>query len=303
MNNKHFFFKFKQGNSGFIEFKKLKDIYKEKIPLPIYFGAWVKKQYLNEKESIDFGNPRQREHRIHQVEQFFDLEQSDCNIYFWIFLADKIYAIKLNKPHEIFDMSEDQPTYLVKDSTTIGIPKFYYGSFKKEIDKNKLPESFANINTNQKYNRKTIKELVDNELEIAEHLIEKEEKIPISKDKMLEYLSPIQFETLIFLIFVEKGIYCSTYRGGTREKYDLTIDNDKVIFPEFKKDGILNIQIKMKIDYKPEKSDEKTIFIFLGENNEINNLFGKDWILSNIKESKYINGWLEKSLEYFSIKD
>lgn len=301
MNNKHFFFKFKQGNSGFIEFKKSKDFNKEKIPLPIYFGPWVKKQYLNEKESIDFGNPRQRKHRIHQVEQFFELEQSDYNIYFWIFLADKIYVIKLNNPYEIFEMSENQPSYLVKDSKTKGIPKFYYGSIRMEIDKNMLPESFANINTNQKYNRKTIVEFTDNESIIAESLISGDRNLIISEDNKLNFLSPIQFETLIFLIFVENRIYCSTHIGGTKEKYDLKIENDRNIFPEFD-DGIINIQIKKKTDFDLRKSDKKTIFIYLGEKNIEPNVFGKEWILSKISGNEYINRWINKSLDFFFIK-
>lgn len=302
-NNKHFFFKFKQGNSGFNEFKESKDFNENKVPLPIYFGPWTIEQYLNDQESIDFGNSHQKEHRISQVKLFFKLRNFNDNIYFWIFLTDKIYAIKLNLPYEVFQIQENQPTYLVDSEKDGSIPKLFYGKIVKQISKNSLPESFANINSNQKYNRKTIAELVDIEREIADNLIENGEKLSISRKDIFMYLSPIQFETLIFLIFVENRIYCSTYRGGTKEKYDLTIDNDIEIFPEFKMDGMLNIQIKMKTEYKPEQSNENTIHIYLGENVEEINLFGKDWILLKISESKYIKQWLEKSLIYFSIKD
>ena len=302
MINKHYFFKFKQGNSGFIKFRESKDYNKNGFPLPIYFGSWTIEKYLNDLENIYFGNSHQKEHRKSQVKTFFNLINSEDNIYFWIFLADEILAIKVNKPYKIFQVQENQPDYLVDSDKDGSIPKFFYGTMVKEFDKSKLPECFANINTNQKYNRKTIVELVGVEQEIAENLIVKEGKLPISRDKILEYLSPIQFETLIFLIFVEKGIHCSTYRGGTREKYDLTIDNNKKIFPDFEEDDNINIQIKKKKD-KPEKSDGKTIFVYLGESKKENMLFGKDWILSNINESNYISRWLEKSLEYFSIED
>lgn len=303
MNNRHFFFKFKRGNSGLIEFQKSKNFDLNKVPLPIYFGPWTIDQYLYKKTNIDFGNSRQKGHREKQVETFFNLKDTNDNIYFWIFTQDEIFAIKLNQPFKLFENIDNQPDYLIDSDNDGSIPKFFFGSIAKEFSKNSLPESFANINSNQKYNRKTIVEFVGIEREIAENLIKEGEKLSVQKNRVFEYLSPIQFETLIFLIFVGKGIFCSTYRGGTKEKYDLTIENKTAIFPEFKKDITLNIQIKMKTEFEPDKSDESTIYIYLGETKKEKNLFGKVWIQSNINENEYINQWLRQSLKYFSIEE
>lgn len=301
MINRHFFFKFKKGNSGFIEFKKHNDFNERSVPLPIYFGPWAIEQYLNNKTSIDFGNSRQKGHREIQVETFFKLKASTDNTYFWIFFTDEIYAIELNKPYEIFQIKENQPDYLVHSDKNESIPKFFYGSIVKEFSKNSLPESFANINSNQKYNRKTIVELTDIEYEIANCLISENDKMSISKDKLLYFLSPVQFETLIFLIFVENNIYCSTNRGGTKEKYDLKIKNDKKIFDDFD-DGIINIQIKLKREFFKPESDEKTVFFYLGVTNKELKLFGSDWIYKEVEKSEYIKNWLKESLDFFSIE-
>ena len=173
-------------------------------------------------------------HRKSQVDLFFGIkENQEIDNYFWIFLPDFIYAIKLIKPFNVLDFAEIIPDYLSNNEGSI--PKFYNGFLKKRLrfDKKDLPESFSNINANQKFNRKTIVEFDGKEKIMANHLIFNSGGMTISEKERLSHLSPVQFETLIFLIFVQNNIYCSTYRGGTKEKYDLLIDNKKEVFSRF----------------------------------------------------------------------
>lgn len=301
--NKNFYFKFREGNIGFMELMELmksKDIDEKNIPLPIYFGKWTKEQYYLDYETLGF-------HKNHisksQVDWFFNLSQTkNQNIYFWIFLPDYVYVLQLNEPYSIFDFPTEIPKYLKYSTKDESIPKFYRGRIIDIIEKNALPECFANLNSNQKYNRLTIREFEGIENDIANYLVNKDSKLSIKNENKLQYLSPLQFETLIFLIFVENNIYCSTYRGGTKEKYDLKIENDKKIFDEFD-DGPINIQIKMKKEFsKPKKDDEKTVFVYLGNTKKEDRLFGSDWIYKEVEKSEYIKNWLKKSLEFFTIE-
>ena len=300
MENRHFFFKYREGNKGFSELLKSPSYDAMKIPLPIYFGEWMSKDYYNNSEEHDW---RKNYQQRPQVDLFFRIKDNqEDDYYFWIFLPDEIYTIRLLKPLNIIDwqavIPEDHYVYDKNGST----PKYYLGILEKNFYKMILPEAFANINTNQKYNRKTIIEFEGNEELVANHLVCSSEKMKISATERLSLLSPVQFETLIFLIFVQYNVYCSTYRGGTKEKYDLLIDNKEEVFPEFE-NGIINIQIKMKKDFVPPKLETKTVFVYLGKTDKKKNLFGNDWIFSKIGKSKYIDNWLTRSLDFFEIID
>jgi len=306
MDNRHFFFKYGVGNKGFSELLKSSFFDSSKIPLPIYFGEWLVKDYYDISKDFEWRNNAQRKS---QVDLFFSLRENNQNdFYFWIFLQDKIFVVKLQRPLKIFDWQKDIPKdHHVYDKNG-KTPKFYIGTLENKFDKTSLPEAFANINTNQKYNRKTIVELEGNENLVANQLVCSSGKVKISSKERLSFLSPVQFETLIFLIFVQNNIYCSTYRGGTKEKYDLLIDTKKEVFPEFE-DGIINIQIKMKKEFEPPIPEpntvpgHNTIYIYLGKTDNGKTLFGIDWILSKIKKLEYVDNWLTRSLDFFEIID
>ena len=162
-----------------------------------------------------------------------------------------------------------------------------------ETNKINLPEIF-NINSNQEYNRRTIAKLKGKQEEIADFLIKKE-KNPrkIGKDNYLDYLSPIEFETLIFLIFNYNGSYCSSFRGGILKDVDL-----RVRLSNF--DGLPNgihwIQVKKKDDENIDVQEHPNSFlIYKGESEVSDKTFGKEWLTKHIDVRQDIRDWLEKS--------
>jgi hypothetical protein len=299
MKTRHFYFKYTKGNKGFLKLLKSDSFDEQKIPLPIYFGKWLKDEYYQKTTNYEIfaKNIRQKK----QIDLFFNIiENQHVDVFFWIFLSDEIYSIKLQKPFSIYDFPMDVPDFLTDEDGSI--PKCYLGKLENKFCKSLLPESFSNVNSNQKYNHQTIVELDGHENEVAEKLVRNSIITYKTIEEGIRLLSPVQFETLIFLIFVEKKIYCSTFRGGTKEKYDLLIENRKEVFPEFQ-DGVINIQIKKKEFFIPSKSSANTIFIYLGETNQAKFIFGIDWILKQIKSSEYVNYWVKRSLKFYELND
>lgn len=106
-----------------------------------------------------------------------------------------------------------------------------------EFEACKVIHKFASTNANQAYNRRTIAEIKDkdNLKEIADAILDYQlykKCLPNPKpskelsEEKLQYLSPIQLETLVFLIMYEKGYNPSCYRGGTGKDYDMSLPDE-----------------------------------------------------------------------------
>lgn len=198
------------------------------LPLSIYFGKWNCEEYHNGKYVMD--KDVQRSQSRSQVKLFFEINMES---YFWVFYLDKIFVFS-----PVNDKIIDGDLTF-KDSAG-SLPKTRNCKLIHIILKDEVPEIFRTINANQKYNRKTIEEIgkksiansnLENDEEdilitIANSIVKNSGKykpVEISSKKCLNYLSPIQFETLIFLIFHHSQVFCSTFRGGTLKDIDLTI--------------------------------------------------------------------------------
>lgn len=108
----------------------------------------------------------------------------------------------------------------------------------------------------------------------------------------MQYLSPIEFETLIFLIFNnQKWSFCSSFRGGTLPGFDFRVKIYKKVYGLSK--GIYLVQVKKKsesdITLKP-----KTILVHIGKTDEPKRIFGSDWISDRVSERPDISAWLRK---------
>jgi hypothetical protein len=313
---KHYYFKFGEGNTLFKDYLKKYDEESSKtgfqFPLSIFFNRykdknkkdenpqwdWTVENFYNDKNKL-FANRHQND--IKQIEDFFECGKYEniANTVFWIFDEIKVYALQPiskicnGKSDEI--LKKYRPK--IEDGETA---KTILCKLVKQFSKDKLPESFATINANQAYNRKTIVPFKEKEQEIANFLFNRRgnEKMEIKESKILNYLSPIQFETLIFLIFHHNKIFCSTYRGGTLKEVDLKITVDENSTLEyFKEYDDQYIQIKMgnyskKINY---------ILIHLGQNDYEKKKFGKDWITEQIEKLPEVKNWLIKSLDFYKI--
>ncbi len=276
----HFYFKYMIANEGierlikFYDKRSITELKGKTFPLSIYFGKWKV-----EERQLGFNTNKQQSSK--QIETFYNLATSEVDNYLWIFFRDKILQTKV-VGKEVYD----------------GFSRFIdkNGSYPKSLDvlltdihnKIELPESFSNINSNQSYNRKTISELKETEEKIA-NAICKQEPINIDIDNLLDFLSPTEFETLLFLIFSNENVICSSYRGGTLKDYDLRIkvSSDFHGIPC----GLHWIQVKFKKDYTP-KGDVLTVCL-TDKTDFSNNIIGIDWLKERIKENKTILTWLQ----------
>ncbi len=314
---KNYYFKFGYSNGLFNHFyNKNENEIKEGdiISLAIFFDEknidWIVEDYYRP----DFAEKIQKKGNLDQIKTFFECPFEES--YLWVFDKGEIFVFKpISRKKAKTRTIEMFNGYPKLDKYKSEKPKTIDAELILKFDWNRvslLPESFATINSNQSYNRKTIKKFKGNESIIAEYLVRNwnsKEKLSILYDKRLNYLSPIQFETLIFLIFHHNDCFVSTFRGGTRKDIDLVIcpnkDIDLLFYPNkesviFQKGENYNLQIKIFEASKAQKG-EADYLIHTGETFLNKNMLGKDWIEEQLHNS-IINNWLNQSLKFFHIK-
>jgi hypothetical protein len=299
---KNYYFKFQKGNKGFDLFFSSKEYYsealglqknKKEFPLSIYFGMWKSDEYEKGIEIVKEYHKSSLNgfHKSKaQIKCFYDIPKNKEKTYFWSFYNDIVICFK---PKDLTIC--DGPEYLniKKESLPKSINCIIHKVYKK-ID---LPEVFSNINANQKYNRGTIRELENSEKIIADHILSNK-KIDITYKNLLEYLSPMEFETLLFLIFnnVKDELLCSSYRGGTLKDYDLRIKAKKD-FHGVKK-GSHWIQVKLK---KESIKLKHGYYAYLGTSDFDKNYIGRDWLIDRIKERPDIIKWLNEMVFDYNV--
>lgn len=311
LNMKNYYFKFGYSNNLFENLLKEKIIRDNKafevgdsIDLAIFFNKtfdnenWTVEDWKNDKVTT------KKDSNYEQIDYFLSCPDSNSNSYLWLFNKGKVYVFEPTSQPWTGDVGYYDHIKKINGKDYVGErPKFITIRIKEIFEKTDLPESFSTINANQKYNRKTIKILENVEAEIAKHLIDfnLKKKKKIYRNESFKYLSPIQFETLIFLIFHHNNYFVTTYRGGTRKDIDLVIQPYGK-FGMFNEKGKSNLQIKKK-DNTPKLANEVDIYIYLGKKDDENNkIFGETWINKQLKNED-INKWLDQSLEFFEIVD
>lgn len=276
---KHFYYKFLIKNKGIELWLKKNE---QEIDLSIYYGKWKKTDYPD-----NIGN--QNFLRKDQIDRFFNLKKESeqgKEIYFWTFHKEIIYCFKgIN-----LDVYDGPKEYNNKDKNNKieSVPKSIRAQKVMCLSKIDHPEFFSNINSNQSYNRRTLTELKDSAEEYATSLISNK-IISVGYRNFYKYLSPTQFETLIFLIFTNKNSLCSSFRGGTLKDYDLRVFLDKEFY------GIPTgkhwLQVKLKTI---KKSTIEGFTIHVGKTKFKDKIIGIDWIADRIKEREDILRWLTK---------
>ena len=277
----HYYFKFGIANEKFEELIEKKVIQKkvsEKIPLSIYFwqdGVDGKADYLLKSKA-----------QKKQVNAFFDVDKKPKEIYFWIFYREKIFCYQAENG-KIFNGDEQYPCLISEREINKKFrPKSMIAVCEKIYEKVDLPEVFANINSNQSYNRGTIKKIRDSEKEIADSLINNE-KISINRENYFNFLSSVELETLIFLIFNTATSFCSSFRGGTLKDFDLKVSLSDNLYSLEKGDHW--IQVKHKDNEGKQKNHNNTIFIDHNEDNP----HGVEWLKEIIDGRPDIQRWLK----------
>jgi len=213
---KHYYFKFQRENKGLEKWfsgKQPKETIGQKGELAIYYGNWKPSDFKNGKWKKIYEKERKDEYKNEfkkldhvseeQIKTFFLLhEENPEEVFFWIYYKDVVLCFQgVNLSVVIGDEK-----YKIEDRVD-STPKSIKVKLKEVYEKKDLPEFFSNLNSNQGYNRRTIKPLKDHIHVFADHLINagkkaKGQKISITKENFIDYLSPIEFETLIYEIIM-----------------------------------------------------------------------------------------------------
>jgi hypothetical protein len=261
------------------------------VPLSIYFGNWAVEDYragctVNEGKDRD------------QIDAFFHVADHRNESVLWLF-DDLVYSlIPQSDVYNGGGMTNADYTH----------PKAINSTVVQTFKKSQLPQAFASINSFQKYNRKTIVKLQNEEAEIAEWLFSqphRNAKMSIRRERRLFFLSPLQFETLIFLIFHHHEIFCSTYRGGTLKDVDLNIRARNVTtIRDMQVLGDAAVQVKKSnvLIGQPNLQLSNDIYlVHLGYSFPKRNIFGKDWVENCVAQLPAVENWLNQSLDFFEI--
>jgi len=232
-----------------------------------------------------------------QVTLFYELQRDPAECYFWIYEGNLVYvfhALDLKvmdgEPYSYAREAEPERGSNRKRSFAKAI-KCELVQVHKKID---LPEILSNLNSNQAYNRGTIRELRDRVKEVAD-AVYCDEPILVTKESYLEYLSPIQFETLGFVIFNRNGNFCSSYRGGTLKDYDLRVKfkNPATLAFPFEVSEQEWIQVKYKAFHD---QDQMCFFVKVSDSGlEIEKVLDKSWIQKQCTDPN-IWGWIMNTI-------
>ena len=194
-----------------------------------------------------------------------------------------------------------------KDGEIIQIPKYVYvkkiNKAPLDIVEDKVPYILASLPSNQSYNRVTIKEVDDWGVKQAiKYCLGEQLETPKNTSQFFELLSPVELETLVFLILTNAGLHVPTWRGGTMPDIDFLTYNfsNKVITLEpvvIKSSQGMSFQVKRKKVNKPLENVDYIIAL----NNENKNekiLTGK-WLLKQVANQPNTRRWLERTLYWF----
>ncbi|MFY0674514.1 MAG: hypothetical protein JXQ87_14035 [Bacteroidia bacterium] len=279
----HYYFKFQTANAGLAKHIALGN---KEVPLCIYYNDWLARDVKTNEEIYEIKDLNSNQKG--QIKVFYHAAITRANVFFWLFDKQNIYLFKRKKTG-VFDA--DMKLWKTEKSKPKGI------LFKQEkvLKKSEVFDFFAALNSNQGYNRRTIARLEGYTEEYANHLV-LNTKPSITLENYFNFMSPTQFETLVFLILNQGENFCSSYRGSTVYGYDLRASIEHL--DGFKKGRHL-VQIK-KQDFGTDALGAYTL-IHLGKTIKSKNILGKDWIKKQIEINPKIKDWLFQ-LFHFSSK-
>jgi len=281
----------------------------------------LEKNVLNRKRKDDKNIPTYRD--LHnQIKEFIDAGKNK-NARFISISDNKVYLFE--PVSEVFDMDSKKRTLYCDDLKKYGIPKDYIEHIKnkdipkimhvkiiKKLDKN-IPYILRTLNTNQYFNRGTCREIKEEMyweiIQAIKKVLGEERKITekLNSLKLFRLLSPHQFETLIFLIFINAGLFSPAWRAGTLPDIDIigvNYDNPEPIqigkepTIRFEKNNEITFQVKRKQTEKAQNADY-TITLNPSERDKTNpDLLPLEWLVGVIKEQPQTRQWLEHSLKW-----
>ncbi|GAG83702.1 unnamed protein product, partial [marine sediment metagenome] len=167
--------------------------------------------------------------------------------------------------------------------------------------------------TNQYFNRGTCREIKESDywgvIQAIKYLITQEKTTysSITSEQALRLLSPHQFETLMFLIFINEGLFSPAWRAGSLPDVDIVAINYSRSKPielgnppiKFNKGEEIKFQIKRK-ESQHIKNADYTVALTTPNCKQVNkHVLISEWIMNVVKEQPKTVEWLNHSLKCF----
>jgi hypothetical protein len=119
--------------------------------------------------------------------------------------------------------------------------------------------------------------------------------------ELLECLSPVEFETLVFLLFTSHGLFVPAWRAGTMPSIDIVARNEsarpiKIDPLSWKPHGAITFQVRRKrnCDHDNKHGAEWTIALTAGKGKVLD----AKWILKDACQRPDVMKWLKQDLKW-----
>jgi hypothetical protein len=309
---------------------KIKNVLDEPFVV-IFFGAINSEKY---REYLKLGDDREvskiiykneevkwSSSRIRQIRNFFDLENNNDAVLLSYNGKDELY---ITKPYgKVFDLPEDYRTQYDRDceekdmkegkifrnGKIYHLPKLIRVKVLKELQIENVPHGLATFPSNQYYNRGTIRKISEKYDQVKEFIkfyLGETLKLPTKFSKVLDYLSPVEFETYIFQILQNAGLFVPAWRGSTLKGVDLlayNFTNDTLSIPPIELSPGQDIKVQVKRIKRIYSYEEDFFTVYLGKSNYEKNLLGVDWIHdSTLRQPKTLS-WLSNTFHWMKKED
>lgn len=294
--------------NGNIDFSKMKS--ESKLPIAIYYDYGGNRNWISSTTTTEIESKFSKQSTVKKNILTFKNEVLKGSI-IWITCDLHTYCFEC-VDDKLFEVHKGTYDFLWEDykkkTKWTSLPKAKYFKLKHVWPHDQVPQFFASINSNQRYNRSTIKELNNSELDVARAMIDSISgnpgSITIDSSNFYKYISPSQFETLIHHIYLFKGGIPESYKGVAREHIDLTV---------YDVDGLSRLDIQIKQYDVGQKEAQKLVSLPNVKNFKLihtgqyssSEVFGIDWIMDQIQHFnsakgniRPVNEWLSKQFSY-----
>ena len=148
------------------------------------------------------------------------------------------------------------------------------------------PHILATLRCNQYYNRSTCREITDfGAVQAIKYCLKGKIEEPKNAKDLLNFLSPYELETLLFLVLKNRGLFVPAWRGGTLKDIDIigynlgegTIEMPPVTFEQEPK----TFQVKKEADEASKNADWTVAINFKGKN-DAERVLTAEWLLDQI---------------------
>ncbi len=251
--------------------------------------------------------------RINQIRNFFDAENNP-DVQFISIYKNKLFIFKSDG--NIFDMAKDKMETFYSDLKKREITIEKKDTIKvmpvkiiKFLNKN-IPHVLRTLNTNTYLIQGTCREIDQvkywGTIQAIKKVLDQEMERIKNPSQLFNLLSPHQFETLFFLILINKGLYSPAWRAGSLADVDIfginyyesdTIEIGKKLY--FKKDEEKSFQVKREIVNEKFEADY-TVALGTTVKNPTDHFLTSEWLLDVIKEQPETRKWLESSLKWYA---